>query len=301
MNIFTPVLYEASVAVYVQVDPLDVIATLASASPVPLPTDMNAAHDVMAVAGVYDTVNDVPVLFEIIIVPLVPVTALPPPAAPLTVIVVVAVLPPAVAVMTALPAERPVTSPPDDTEAQVSPLVTAQVTVLLVAFDGATVAVRVIVLPTVTLVSPAIVTPVTATVGVSVVPSLLPEFVVEAAVTVMAYFVQRLPAAALTSAVPAAMPVTVPLSTDAYSLPLNIDHVTVLSVASSGDTVAVSVSVLPASTVLSPVIFMLVTATPPPLVLCAHPVRNARIEIAQIAPAILLILPSLRYAISLFS
>lgn len=165
MNIFTPLAYDESVAVYVHVPLLSVIAALANARPVPSPTEPYAAHEVIAADGVYDTVNDVPLMSEMIMLPLVPDSVtVPSEEAAFTVMVFVADFPPAVAVMTAVPAATPVTVPVDELTVARLVLPLDHDTVLFVALPGLTVALRVIVLPAVTELLPLIETLVTATV-----------------------------------------------------------------------------------------------------------------------------------------
>lgn len=165
MNIFTPLAYDESVAVYVHVSLLSFIAALANARPVPSPTEPYAAHEVIAADGVYDTVNDVPLMSEMIMLPLVPDSVtVPSEEAAFTVMVFVADFPPAVAVMTAVPAATPVTVPVDELTVARLVLPLDHDTVLFVALPGFTVALRVIVLPVATELLPLIETPVTATV-----------------------------------------------------------------------------------------------------------------------------------------
>ena len=140
------------------------------------------------------------------------------------------------AVIVAVPLATPVTIPELLTVAMAELLV-VQVTVLLVALDGATVAVRALVAPTFTATVVGVTdTPVTGTVTL---------------LTVMFELAVKLPlwVVAVIKAVPLATPVTTPeLLTVAMAVLLE-DQVTVLLVAVEGATVAVRAEVPPTLTV----------------------------------------------------
>ena len=154
----------------------------------------------------------------------------------LTVTVQVAVTPLpswAVAVIVAVPALTPVTTPLELTVAT-DVLELDQVTALSAALLGVTVAVKVVVAPTLML----------AVVLFSVMP------LTRMGVTVTAQVADFPPAVAVIVAVPTPFAVTVPLDTVATEV-LELLHVTVLSVASVGATVATSASVAPTAKVAS--------------------------------------------------
>jgi hypothetical protein len=124
MYIFAPPVNVADVAVYEYTPFTSVISFAAAASPVPLPSDIYALHEVTVDDGVYDTVNDVPLMSEMTILPFEPDSVTVPPEEPpppveeaVTVIVFIADFPPAEALITAVPAVFPVTMPLVLTEA----------------------------------------------------------------------------------------------------------------------------------------------------------------------------------------
>jgi hypothetical protein len=117
MYIFAPLVNVADVAVYEYTPFTSVISFAAAASPVPLPSDIYALHEVTVDDGVYDTVNDVPLMSEITILPFEPDNVTVPTEEAVTVIVFVADFPPAEALITAVPAVFPVTTPLVLTEA----------------------------------------------------------------------------------------------------------------------------------------------------------------------------------------
>jgi len=154
-----------------------------------------------------------------------------PPA--VTVTAQVAVLPPStvVTVMVAEPAATAVTTPVELTVATLV-LLLLQVTFLLVALAGDTVAVRVAVCPTVRLnVVGDTVTPVTGTVSVTV----MAQVAVLAPSTVVTVMVAE----------PVSTAVTTPVELTVATLVLLLLQVTFLLVALAGDTVAVRVAVCP--------------------------------------------------------
>jgi hypothetical protein len=87
----------------------------------------------------------------------------------------------------------------------------------------------------------------------------------EEAVTVIVFVADFPPAEAVITVEPAVTPFTIPAAASTEAQPESLlDHVTVLSVALSGLTVAVSVIELPAVTESSPLMEMPVTATVDP-------------------------------------
>jgi hypothetical protein len=161
-----------------------------------------------------------------------PLSPSPVTGAALTVIAEVAVLLPSavVTVIVADPVATPVTTPAELTVAT-ELLDVVQLTVLTVALEGATVAVKLVVAPTFTV----------AEVGLTVTP------VTAIAFTVMADVAVKLPSAVVTVIVaePVATPVTTPaVLTEATAL-FEVVHVTALFVALEGRTVAVKLVVAP--------------------------------------------------------
>ena len=234
-----------------------------------------------------------------------PTAALPAPliatdvtgALAVTVIVCVAaaMLPSvAFAVITALPTALPVTLPAVSIVAIVG-LLLDHVTVLLSALTGAAVAASVIVLPTCTAVKPLIVM---ETTGCVTVISLLPTISLPSV------------AVALIVAVPAATPVTTPLVLTVATAVFSLDQVTVFVVAPVGVIVAVSVTVLPFTTVEAPFIVIDVTFTVllsvmltavilPPRFVASRPSMNILAPLAIVTFFAMIVAPSSSFTVPL--
>jgi hypothetical protein len=212
--------------------------------------------------AVFPTVMLVDVLFRDT-----PVTDTGPPPLPplgaLTLKVQVAVLPPStvVTVITALPADTPVTTPLADTEATLEVLL-LHVTDLFIAFEGDTVAISVSALPTVRLAELLFrETPVTA---VLVPPPPLTAFTV----TVQVAILPPLSVLTMMVALPADIPFTKPVSETVALSGETLLHITALFVALAGVTEANRFSVPPTPTdiaVLFKVTPVTGTSTSPPL------------------------------------
>jgi hypothetical protein len=182
----------AQVAVLLPSAVVTVIVSLPAATALTVPPDTVATvlllllhvtflFEALESATVAVNVSELPAVIVVeVLFKVTPVTATVPPPPPVTVTEQVAVLLPSalVTVITALPADMPVTKPTEDTVATVV-LPLLHVTFLFVALEGAMVAVNVSVLPTVMLADDLFnVTPVTATV-------LLPLVTITAQVAVL--------------------------------------------------------------------------------------------------------------------